>query len=162
MKVTRREYVTALVILFVSSALGCAAVPPCKEVLVNSKGFRLVEIRTEQIDNIPVRVGQFEITNTHSASFVLHGWMRKSGFLVEYPTSWIQLKRDRWEDVVPMIGSFLSVGDEKLELSTGQKRIVLARVDFGVPAGRHEARIGIRTASGVCLFSSPFSLDVSK
>lgn len=59
-----------------------------------------------------------------------------------------------------MIGSFMSDGDDKVTIRSGEREALLTRVDFGVPTGHHEARVVVQTADGDCLLSRQFALDV--
>jgi hypothetical protein len=124
------------------------------------KEFRLLEIKVVEIEKIPTRVGRFELKNTLPQDLNLRGWAKEPGFFIEYPASRIQLGTNGWVDVTPMIGSFMSDGQHKVTIRPGESGVLLARVDFGVHAGRHVARLVVQTPDGDCLLSRPFALEV--
>lgn len=153
------RYFAALLLLYFLLVAGCASLAGCRTA-IDMPEFRLTEIKVVELEGIPTRVGRFEVKNTLTQDLNLQGWAKEPGFFVEYPASRIQLRTNRWTDVTPMIGSFMSSGEDKATIRSGESRVLLARVDFGVPAGRHEGRVVVQTIEGACLLSRPFRLDV--
>lgn len=141
--------------------LGCAASSDelhagCKSLGEKKVSMRLVGVQTEQIDGSTVRVGRFEATSRYGGPLYIQGWKRDFGFLVEYPAVQLQVRTDGWKNVVPMIGSFHSEGNERTLLAGDGRMILLARIEFGVPEGVHEMRVVVRTTKGACLVSDAF------
>lgn len=145
---------------------GCAAsgeITACKEVLSKSVTFRLLDQFSDDIGGERVNLGRFELVSHYKGSLDVSGWQREPGFLVLDPIARIELWRERkWTDVVAAMGSWMTTGDQVLTIKYGEKHVLLVRLDYGIPAGKHEMRVVVRTKSGACFVSDSFFAEVGK
>jgi hypothetical protein len=128
----------------------------CKTFGDKAVTIRLVDVQMQEIDGVVARVGRFEVTSRQPDPLYVRGWKRDFGFLAEFPTARLQVRKATWENVVPMIGSFHSEGDESTVISGERRMTLFARIEYGVPDGPQQIRLVLRTTEGVCLVSDAF------
>lgn len=156
---------TLVILLLIASAIsGCKTselFPGCHEVLNKAVTLRLVDQYVDEINGSKATIGRFALASSFDGTIEIQGWMKEKEFLVFEPTTQVQLRsEERWATALGILGSWSSEGTEVLKLAPRRNYVILARLDSGVAAGKHEMRVIIQANNGICIASDPFFSEI--
>lgn len=154
------------VIALALSMFGCATddqIAGCREILSEKVTVRLLDQFSDEIDGERANFGRFELFSHYNGSLKVTGWQRAAGFLIVDPIARVELWRgQKWTDVLTTMGSWMTTGDHALTVKYQEKYVLLARLDYGIPEGKHEMRLVVQANDGLCFVSDSFFSEVKK
>jgi hypothetical protein len=133
----------------------------CPQGEVDRVSLALDRVGRGTLNEVPGMMGYFKLTNSSSTVIPLSGWFREGTFWLEFPVVTLQVKNGHWEDIIPMLGSFTTTGDDKKVVRPGESLGIAARIDFGVPPEARTARLLLHLPNKTCIVSKQFPLPLS-